>query len=244
MPEITLPSNSDSEQFDRVPQGAEGFGTIPNDSESFRNLQNAAEGNENHTLTVRKVARKFEAEGVARTERSIINWCQPNKSGVTRLDCYFDPNDRKYFVTPQSVELAIREEEAKAARAGSDSDPTVNTVGRDKPLSSSRNEITEETEQRMKSIEHEVRDLEITNRVKDLHIEKLQEERDGFVNERKEYVEKLMTFSRRVGELETRLLQIGGPTTPRGSITDHSPGLRTVGKESGILSLTVMIVPR
>src|SRR5438034_3727481 len=27
--------------------------------------------------------------------RSIINWCQPNKLGVCRLDNYFDPNERR-----------------------------------------------------------------------------------------------------------------------------------------------------
>jgi len=58
----------------------------------------------------------FEVAGVARTERSIINWCQLNSQGVARLDAYFDPNERRYYITPQSVELAIAEEKAKAAR--------------------------------------------------------------------------------------------------------------------------------
>jgi hypothetical protein len=58
----------------------------------------------------------FEDAGVARTERSITNWCQLNAQGIARLDAYYDPNERKYFITPQSVELAIAEEKAKAAR--------------------------------------------------------------------------------------------------------------------------------
>jgi len=66
-------------------------------------------------LTVREVARLFEAAGVARIERSIVNWCQPNRQGIPRLDSYYDPNERKYFITPQSVEAAIAEEKAKAA---------------------------------------------------------------------------------------------------------------------------------
>ena len=52
----------------------------------------------------------FETAGVARTERSIINWCQPNCQGIARLDSYYDPNERKYYITPQSVEAVIQEE--------------------------------------------------------------------------------------------------------------------------------------
>jgi hypothetical protein len=37
------------------------------------------------TLTVREVARMFEATGLTRTERSILHWCQPNKMGMTCL---------------------------------------------------------------------------------------------------------------------------------------------------------------
>lgn len=60
----------------------------------------------------------FEDAGVARTERSVIYWCQRNHQGVARLDAFFDMNERKYFVTPQSVTAAIREEQAKAAANG------------------------------------------------------------------------------------------------------------------------------
>jgi hypothetical protein len=63
----------------------------------------------------------FEAAGVARTERSIINWCQPNKMGVPRLENYFDPNERKYFISPNSVDQVIQEEIAKAAKSGESS---------------------------------------------------------------------------------------------------------------------------
>ena len=105
---------SDSEWFRTVRNPAEEVGTIPKGAESFRTLREVAERKANHTLTVREVARMFEAAGVARTERSIVNWCQPNRMGIARLDCYFDPNERKYFITLQSVELAIAEEKAKA----------------------------------------------------------------------------------------------------------------------------------
>jgi hypothetical protein len=38
---------------------------------------------------VREAARLFEEAGASRTERSIINWCQPNRQGVSRLDAFF-----------------------------------------------------------------------------------------------------------------------------------------------------------
>ena len=55
-------------------------------------------------------------------------------------------------------------------------------------------------------------DLKITNRGKDYFVEQLQKEREGFADERKDYVEQLMRFNRRVGELEMKLNQIGAPT--------------------------------
>jgi hypothetical protein len=81
-----------SEDFGTVPHDAEAFGNVPQDSESFRSFLNAKERTESHTLTVREVARMFEDAGVARTERSIVNWCHPNKHGVSRLVrlCHFD----------------------------------------------------------------------------------------------------------------------------------------------------------
>src|SRR5271170_4064570 len=106
------------ESFGTVSHDAEAFGNVPHGSETFGTLRHVSERKENHTLTVREAARLFEEAGVARTERSIINWCQPNKMGIARLDCYFDPNERRYFITPESVRLAIAEEKAKAVKGG------------------------------------------------------------------------------------------------------------------------------
>ena len=86
-----------------IPQSSVAFRTVPNLSEEFGKVPQAAERHENQILTVRETARLFEAAGVARTERSIINWCQLNRQGIARLDSYFDPNERKYYISPQSV---------------------------------------------------------------------------------------------------------------------------------------------
>ena len=183
-----------SESFRTVPKASESFGKVRNDSARFGNIPKPSERKENHSLTVREAARLFEAAGVARTERSIVNWCQQNRQGVTRLDCYFDPNERKYYITPQSVELAISEEKAKADKIPV-SEP-VGNVRKDEERADVGGEVGE--------LENQIRDLEITNRAKDYYIGRLEKERDGVF-------EQLLTASRKVGELETKLLQIEGP---------------------------------
>ena len=105
-----------SERFGNVRNDSESFRMVPKGSEAFGKVPQPSARKENHTLTVREAARLFEAAGVARTERSIINWCQPNRQGLTRLDCYFDPNERRYYLTPQSVEMVIQEEKDRAVR--------------------------------------------------------------------------------------------------------------------------------
>lgn len=201
---------NDSEIFRNVPHASEVFRTVQNDSEQFRNLPTDSEREEGHTLTVREVARLFENAGVARTERSIVNWCQPNKSGVARLANYFDPNERKYFITPQSVELAIKEEQAKVDnKPSSEGGEQSANVRKDAEARSARKE--RENDDEAKSLQQEILDLKIMNKGKDFFIEQLQKEREGFAVERQGYVEKLMTFNRKVGELETKLMQLEAP---------------------------------
>jgi hypothetical protein len=131
--------------------------------------------------------------------------------GMARLDAYFDPNERKYFITLESVNMAIREEQSKAARAG-DQVPPVGPIpnrsepgGRPEPLAGGNGTGD------LKVMRQEIMDLKITNRAKDMFIDQLQKERDGFTLERQGYVEKLMAFNRKVGELETQLLALEAP---------------------------------
>jgi hypothetical protein len=201
------PLPNDSESFRTVPQPSESFGKVPQAAETFRSLPNTSDRSENHKLSVRDVARMFETAGVARTERSIVNWCQPNRQGLTRLDAYLDPNERKYLITPQSVELAIQEELAKASQIKESA--RAESVPHDAEIPK-RNEMpTDEA----KELRQEIMDLKITNRAKDMFIEQIQKEREGFALERRDYVEKLMTFNRKVGELESNLRQLSEPTS-------------------------------
>jgi hypothetical protein len=195
--------NDSSDTFRTIPKDSEEFGTVPNGSESFRTVRNTSEARENHTLTVREVARLFEAAGVSRTERSITNWCRPNKTGIARLDAYLDPNERKYFITPESAEAAIQEELAREKNATSAS-------GEAEGRPSSRESVTGNE---VKTFQQEIVDLKIANRVKDKFIEMLQSETEKFGHERQRYIDELMRSSRQIGELETKLRLIEAPDT-------------------------------
>lgn len=166
-----------------------------------------------HFLTTREVARLFETAGVARTERSITNWCLPNRTGIARLDCYFDPNERKYFITPESVNQAIGEEQAKAARTAPQPAPEPsNPEPPNRAESSARSKTaandTDESSDDLRSLRQENLDLKITNRAKDMFIDQLQSERAAFAAERQTYVDKLLSSNHRVGQLEARMLQL------------------------------------
>lgn len=212
-------SDNATDSFRRLPQTAEDFGTIPQAAETFRSVPQITERQESHTLTVREVARMFESACVARTERSIINWCHPNKLGVCRLDAYFDPNERKHFITPQSVALAIKEEQTKANKSsdtpvgnfpnGADTDGRVPRTGDKEDV-----DVT--------ALERELTDLKITNRAKDYFIDQLK-------SERKTIVEQLMTSSHKVGELEAKLLQLEAPRTT-GETMRAEPIERTIAE--------------
>ena len=191
-----------SEEFRSVPNTSERFRTIPNVSETFRTVPKPSERKENHTLTVREVARRFEDAGVARTERSIINWCQANQNGVARLDAYLDPNDRKYYITPESADRAIQEEQARSATGTKGATVVPNASETPSPKG---NRSESEREEELKA---EIRDLQIATRVKDLYIEDFKRERERFSEERKAYVEDLKNSHRRLGELETELKQL------------------------------------
>jgi hypothetical protein len=195
----------DSAGFGNVPNGSEPFRNVRNDAEGFRTFPKAAERTENHTLTVREAAKLFEAAGVARTERSIVNWCQPNRHNISRLDSYFDPNERKYYLTPQSVERVIQEEIQRTKKTP---EPAASEPFRTVPNEAARPQepavVSDDDIERVKELERENLDLKIANRGKDMFIEQMQKERNGFFDQ-------LLAATRKVGELETKLLQLESP---------------------------------
>lgn len=195
---------NDAEPFRNVPQTSESFGKVPHVAESFRNLPNTSERTDNHTLTVREVARMFEAAGVARTERSIVNWCQPLPQGVPRLDADYEVNERRWFITPESVARAIAEEQAKATRPAEPLPDSAEPVR--KPAEAARKEAPDagHDASRLKALEQEVLDLKILNGGKDYVIEQMRKERDGFIQQ-------VVQAHRKVGQLESELRLLGAP---------------------------------
>lgn len=211
---LNVPNNSES--FGTVPPGSESFRTVPNPAAPFRTMPKAAERTASHTLTVREVARMFEAAGVSRTERSIVKWCLPNKHDVARLDAVFDANERKWFITQESVERAIAEEQARAARHNEplippepvrpDSEEVVPKASEARAERKSSGDIEEVTELNAK-----LRDLEIATRVKDVVIKKLEGDLKNADEERKGYIQQLIDKSHQIGSLETQLRQLAAP---------------------------------
>jgi hypothetical protein len=177
---------------------------VPHVAEPFRQPAPETQLRERFTLTVREVVRLFEAAGVARSERSIVNWCQRNRQGIARLEAYFDPNERRYFVTRQSVDTVIAEEKARAAKLNAEPVPArAEPFGNvPKPTEEFRT-MPKETEPAPER-EREFFDLKVTNRAKDLIIERLTQERE-------QLLEKVVASSHRVGHLETRLQQLEAP---------------------------------
>jgi len=198
LPELpgTVPQNAEV-SFD-VPHAAAESRTVPKAAEDFGNIPHATERRENHTLTVRETARMFETAGVARTERSVINWCQPNRQGISRLDSYYDPNERKYYITPQSVEAVIQEEiqRVKKPEDASDSEGFGSSVAHVKHPASSTNGKSDET-RRIEELERTVNDLKLSNQVKDLFINLLKDERS-------KVFEKFLPANQLIGQLETK----------------------------------------
>jgi hypothetical protein len=179
---------------------SENFGSFPHVSEAFRTLPKGSERKENHILTVHQSARLFEDAGVARTERSITNWCQPDKNGISRLDCYFDPNERKYFVTPESVDRAIQEERAKITSDdlphASEPFRNVRNVSETANPKERHTESRGEEEESLAELRAQNRTLSIQNQMNTAYIERLELEREKFVP-------LLLDLSKQIGSLET-----------------------------------------
>jgi hypothetical protein len=209
---------NDSEVFRIIPNTSEEVGTVPTSSEELERV-------EKYSLTVREVTRMFEEAGVPRTERSIVKWCVPNPHGMPRLMSRYDTNERRWFITEDSVRIAIAEEIAKqreieARNAQAPEHVTPGEGNTEQPQEEDREERTaERTYKRsapeeeisaaekdkiISELEHQLRSEQIASRAKDLFMEKMEKERVHLLDQ-------VTTMSYKVGVLETRLLQLEAP---------------------------------
>lgn len=196
-----------------MPQSAEEFRSVPHSAATFRIMPQAAARSEHHTLTVREVARMFENANVSRSERTIVSWCMKNRQGASKLDAFFDMNERRYYITPESAARAIEEELSKrdtlthSATLPQPSAADLRNPPQDTDDFRSMRQDAEAKaqEKEIEKLRADLLDLQITNKGKDFFIKQLQEERHN-------HIEQLLTQSRRVGELETKLLQLEAPS--------------------------------
>jgi hypothetical protein len=180
---------------------------------------------EEHTFTTFEALKFFEQQGLPRSQRAIERYCKSEK-----LDCFFDPDEQRYYITQASIERLIGHLKELQARHERLSDialgPTVtDTVGQgpttsdhvrsspaapeEQPKASAESE--REKDKYAKELELENRDLKINNRAKDLFIEQLQKDRENFVREREHLINRLVDSTKQIGVLETKLMQLEAP---------------------------------
>lgn len=196
---------------------------VPKPSEKLRNIsevfpKGATSRSPDHTLTVKDVLEELEQASVARTERSIINWLVKNKHGIARLDGYYDQEEHKWYITPQSVRRLIEEEQKKrGVPFGKPSEDERNSSeilrnGSEKLRNTSefvpKQEETDPIEinknKRINALERENYQLRVSNGASE-HIIKHYEEVQA------KMLDQIMGQSKQIGELETKLLQLEGP---------------------------------
>jgi hypothetical protein len=226
---------------EEMPKDSESVGNGSEEaSESGPKFRNRAERTEDHTVTVREAAKIFEEAGLPVTERTIINWCNPNKRGIVRLDCYFNEGDGKYFITSQSIEQVIKEDSPRSKAnqyipfASSESQDRISEpVGK---TSEERPKVSEEVPKssetgsesfgngaeepvgeastkdgEIRKLRQQLMDEKILNKGKDFFIEQLQKDRESFAAERQELIQQMVLQGERVGKLETELRQLQAP---------------------------------
>ena len=184
-----------------MPHDAERDRTVPHDAARDGTVRNSAD--ELHTTTIREALKLFEDAGVPRAERTLVKWCGKDATGTGRLDCQLDQNEGRYYITEESIERAIAEEQAKSRSQ----EPS--------PAPEAGEKATVEEPEEKKELELQIRDLEISNRAKDQYIEKLQESHERVLSQ-------LVETSRHVGVLETKLQVLKAPRSTQASRGDSA----------------------
>ena len=167
---------------------------------------------EEHTLAVREVARIFEESGLDVTERTVLNWCHPNKrDGSYRLDCYFDLVEKRYYITPQSVQAVIPKDRVGARVPKGSPLQSQLPSGASEQSESFQKEDAEPSADIPKAARDSIRDLEqkqylleVESKAKDVAIKKYQDMQDHvyeFVAEQ----------GKMIGGLEQKVRQLESP---------------------------------
>ncbi len=217
----TLPNSS--EEFRSVPNTSEGFGSVQNTSQRASGVGRGKKYagadvpeeelmDENFPLVMEDVYALFERQGERRSARMIAEYCKTGE-----LVCYYDSDDKRWHFTSESVQSKIDKIKSLNARKSKE-------ASTDEPLNTSEEfRVTQKTpeethtepsrnDERVKELEDSVFNLEIDKRAKEQVINHL---KDQIRADRTEFTEKLVTYTRQVGQLETQLKQLEAPKEDR-----------------------------
>jgi len=165
-----------------------------------------------YTSTTREVLSVFYREGLPRTSRSIERYCSLGK-----LECFLDPDQKQWYVRPDSVTRLIGYiKEVNARQSTPPPFATLADVGvrtADVPPTSVPPPVGEKGEEseEIQNLRNEVITLKIADGAKEKIIAHLASQITG---DRKQFISELVQHTRKVGELEERLLQIEGRKAP------------------------------
>jgi hypothetical protein len=190
-----------------------------------------------YTLTVEEVSRLFSNGGVPRSPRTIDRYC---KSG--HLVCMKIETERneKYLITPDSVTTRIKELQQVAPTGHVETErdtsrhvETQQDMSRhDVKQEQLTNDEKAEFEERIRELERENFDLQITNRAKDYFVDELKKEREYFESVRKDMTQKLIETSQRVGELQVKVHQLEAPRQGETKATEQHSNVIDVTPEN------------
>ena len=171
-----------------------------------------ATGRAKYTMTTGEVRAIFYRDGLFRAPRSIERYCKEEK-----LDCFLDPDEKRYYVRPESVGTLISHIKEVNARQSAPT-PFATFVGTaDTPPTSVPTpgaphvgESGGESED-VQKLQNEIVTLKIGAQAKEQIIAHLTSQITG---DRREFISALVQHTRKVGELEQKLLQLEGPKVP------------------------------
>lgn len=199
-----------------------------------------------YSLTIAEAREMFRAAGVPRSRRTLNRFCERDE-----LDCVLADSQvgGKYLIDRRSVEIKITElrqqvpvrseDDAPTASPGVeatlDESPATRVEALEQELDQLRTKAVEQREvivAREKRIDEQSKrifDLEVTNRAKEIVIER-------FTDERVKFIEEIKDAQHRLGQLETRLALSSGDTRDlgvRAEARGSASGVRPVDGAAG-----------
>jgi hypothetical protein len=202
-----------SEQFSNMQNTSEGFSNLQKDSKRLDGIGRGKKypGAEipeheqtraNFSLVMEEAYAHFEQAGERRSVRMIAEYCKTGE-----LVCYYDSDDQRWHITPESVQNKI--EKIKALNARKFTGASVNAVPKTSEETPTKGQSPDEntghtesySDEQMRTLRAKIRRLTVDAAVSEKYIERLEVERDRDQ-------ERLLNQSHRIGVLETEKKQL------------------------------------